>query len=328
MTILYMVLAALGLIISFVLLVKGADYFVDGCVSIAKLLRVPNLIIGLTIVAMGTSAPEAAVSISGAITDPTNAGITLGNLLGSNLLNILIILGISAIIVPMSVDKSLLKKDFPLLLVSAIIVPLLFLASDFKGTRLDGIIILAFFAVFMIWTIINALSSRKNSKAIESESSEVSDEAPMSKLKSIIYAVCGLAVVIGGGQLAVFCAKYIARGIGISESLIGLTVVALGTSLPELITSVVAARKGNSDLALGNIIGSNLFNILMVLGLTMIISPFTVTMDNIIDALVVLAVSILCYAFAATKKIGRIKGIIFLLCYSVYLTYIIMRDFA
>ncbi len=327
MTILYMLLAALGLIVSFVLLVKGADYFVDGCVSIAKLLRVPNLIIGLTIVAMGTSAPEAAVSISGAITDPTNAGITLGNLLGSNLLNILIILGISAVIVPMTVDKSLLKKDFPLLIASAVLVPLLFWVFDFKGTRLGGVIILALFAVFMIWTIMNALSSRKNSKAIESDNGEVSDEAPMSKLKSILYAVCGLAVVVGGGQLAVFCAKYIARGMGVSESLIGLTVVALGTSLPELITSVVAARKGNSDLALGNIIGSNLFNMLMVLGLTMIISPFTVTMNNIIDALVVLAVSILCYVFAATKKIGRAKGIVFLLCYAVYLGYIIMRDF-
>ena len=327
MTILYMLLAALGLIVSFVLLVKGADYFVDGCVSIAKLLRVPNLIIGLTIVAMGTSAPEAAVSISGAITDPTNAGITLGNLLGSNLLNILIILGISAVIVPMTVDKSLLKKDFPLLIASAVLVPLLFWVFDFKGTRLGGVIILALFAVFMIWTIMNALSSRKNSKAIENDNGEVSDEAPMSKLKSILYAVCGLAVVVGGGQLAVFCAKYIARGMGVSESLIGLTVVALGTSLPELITSVVAARKGNSDLALGNIIGSNLFNMLMVLGLTMIISPFTVTMNNIIDALVVFAVSILCYVFAATKKIGRAKGIVFLLCYAVYLGYIIMRDF-
>lgn len=329
MMILYMLLAVLGLVVSFVLLVKGADYFVDGCVSIAKLLRVPSLIIGLTIVAMGTSAPEAAVSISGAITDPTNAGITLGNLLGSNLLNILIILGISAVIVPMSVDKSLLKKDFPLLLGSAVIVPLLFWVSGFKGTRLGGVIILAFFAVFMIWTIMNALSSRKNSKVIDSGNDEFSaDEAPMSNLKSILYAVCGLAVVIGGGQLAVFCAKYMARGMGISESLIGLTVVALGTSLPELITSVVAARKGNSDLALGNIIGSNLFNVLMVLGLTMIISPFAVTMNNIIDALAVLAVSILCYAFAATKKIGRVKGIVFLLCYAVYLTYIIIRDFA
>ncbi len=326
MDILYMLLAVLGLAVSFVLLVKGADYFVDGCVSIAKILRVPNLIIGLTIVAMGTSAPEAAVSISGAVTDPSNAGISLGNLLGSNLLNILIILGISAVIVPISVDKSLLKKDFPLLLGSAIIVPLIFLLFGYRGTRLGGVIIIALFAVFMIWTIMNALSSRKKSKAADSGIMEVSEDAPMSKVKSILYAVCGLAVVIGGGQLAVFCAKFIARGIGISESLIGLTVVALGTSLPELITSVVAARKGNSDLALGNIIGSNLFNILFVLGLTMIISPFAVTADNIIDSLVVLGVSVLCYVFAAVnKKIGRVKGIVFLICYSAYLAYIIMR---
>lgn len=329
MSILYMLLAALGLMVSFVFLVKGADYFVEGCVSIAKLLQVPNLIIGLTIVAMGTSAPEAAVSISGAVTDPSNAGITLGNLLGSNLLNILIILGISAVIVPMSVDSSLLKKDFPLLIGSAIIVPLLFWAFGYRGTRLAGVIILAFFAVFMVWTIMNALSSRKhsNSESI-GEDNGVSDDAPMSKLKSIIYAVCGLAVVIGGGQLAVYCAKYIARGIGISESLIGLTVVALGTSLPELITSIVAAKKGNSDLALGNVIGSNLFNILFVLGLSLIISPISITMNNMFDALAVLAASILCYAFAATRKIGRVKGLIFLLCYGIYLTYIIIRDIA
>lgn len=322
----FMLLAAVGLVVSFVLLVKGADYFVDGCVSIAKLLRVPNLIIGLTIVAMGTSAPEAAVSISSAITDPSNAGITVGNLLGSNLLNILVILGVSAVIVPISVDKSLLKKDFPLLMGSAILVPLLFWIFDYKGTRLAGVIVLALFAVFMVWTVMNALSSRKN--ALNAPSEDVPDEKPMSVPKSIIYAVAGLAVVIGGGQPAVTCAKYIAQGIGISDSLIGLTVVALGTSLPELITSVVAAKKGNSDLALGNVIGSNLFNILMVLGLAMIIAPFSVSMESMIDALVVLGVSAVCYISAFGKKIGRAWGIVYLLIYAVYLAYIIMRDLA
>jgi cation:H+ antiporter len=322
----FMLLAAVGLVVSFVLLVKGADYFVDGCVSIAKLLRVPNLIIGLTIVAMGTSAPEAAVSISSAITDPSNAGITVGNLLGSNLLNILVILGVSAVIVPISVDKSLLKKDFPLLMGSAILVPLLFWIFDYKGTRLAGVIVLALFAVFMVWTVMNALSSRKN--ALNAPSEDVPDEKPMSVPKSIIYAVAGLAVVIGGGQLAVTCAKYIAQGIGISDSLIGLTVVALGTSLPELITSVVAAKKGNSDLALGNVIGSNLFNILMVLGLAMIIAPFSVSTESMIDALVVLGVSAVCYISAFGKKIGRAWGIVYLLIYAVYLAYIIMRDLA
>ncbi|MBQ8725391.1 MAG: calcium/sodium antiporter, partial [Oscillospiraceae bacterium] len=292
----FMLLAAVGLVVSFVLLVKGADYFVDGCVSIAKLLRVPNLIIGLTIVAMGTSAPEAAVSISGAITDPSNAGITVGNIFGSNILNILIILGLSAVIVPISVDRSLLKKDFPLLILSAVITPVLFLICDMQATRLSGIIIFIIFIAFMVWTVRDALVSRKNS--LNAPTEDVSDEKPMSVPKSIIYAVAGLAVVIGGGQLAVHCAKYIAHGIGISEGLIGLTIVALGTSLPELITSVVAARKGNSDLALGNIVGSNLFNVLMVLGLSMIIAPFSVTMDNIIDGAVVLGASLVCYISA------------------------------
>lgn len=320
---LHWVIMIAGLILSFVLLVKGADFFVDGCVSIARLLHVPDLIIGLTIVAMGTSAPEAAVSITGAVSNPEDAGITVGNLLGSNLLNILIILGVSAVIVPIAVQPSLLKKDFPLLLGSAIIVPLLFLTGGMRGTRFAGIILCAFFTVFMIWTVVNANSSRK--KAMNEESTE--QEKPLSIPRSIIYAVGGLAVVIGGGQLAVYCAKDIAHGIGISESLIGLTVVALGTSLPELITSVVSARKGKSDLALGNVIGSNLFNILLVMGLSMIIAPFSVTMANVIDSLCVLAASILCFVFAATrKKIGRIEGAVFLLSYAIYLTYIIARD--
>lgn len=314
-----------GLIISFVLLVKGADFFVDGCVSIARLLHVPNLIIGLTIVAMGTSAPEAAVSISSAVSNPENAGITVGNLLGSNLLNILIILGVSAVLVPIAVQPSLLKKDFPLLMVSAVLVPLLFYTSGMKGNRFGGIIMLAIFVTFMVWTVCNAMSSRK--KALSEEGGN--DEKPLSVPRSIIYAIGGLAVVIGGGQLAVYCAKDIAHGIGISESLIGLTVVALGTSLPELITSVVSARKGNSDLALGNVIGSNLFNILMVMGLSMAIAPFTVTMENMIDSFCVLAASIMCYIFAATRKtIGKLEGVVFLLSYAAYLTYIIMRDVA
>lgn len=209
---------------------------------------------------------------------------------------------------------------------SAILVPLLFWIFDYKGTRLAGVIVLALFAVFMVWTVMNALSSRKN--ALNAPSEDVPDEKPMSVPKSIIYAVAGLAVVIGGGQLAVTCAKYIAQGIGISDSLIGLTVVALGTSLPELITSVVAAKKGNSDLALGNVIGSNLFNILMVLGLAMIIAPFSVSTESMIDALVVLGVSAVCYISAFGKKIGRAWGIVYLLIYAVYLAYIIMRDLA
>lgn len=320
---LHWIIMIAGLIISFILLVKGADFFVDGCVSIARLLRVPDLIIGLTIVAMGTSAPEAAVSISSAVSNSENAGITVGNLLGSNLLNILIILGVSAVIVPISVQSSLLKKDFPLLLGSAIIVPLLFITGGMRGTRFSGFVLEIMFIIFMVWTVINANTSRKKSM----NSQEESQDKPLSVPKSIIYAVGGLAVVIGGGQLAVYCAKDIAHGIGISESLIGLTVVALGTSLPELITSVVSARKGKSDLALGNVIGSNLFNILMVMGLSMIIAPFDVTMKNVIDSLCVFAASIICYVFAATrKKIGRAEGMVFILSYAVYLTYIIARD--
>lgn len=321
------ILMTAGLIVSFVLLVKGADFFVDGCVSIARLLHVSNLIIGLTIVAMGTSAPEAAVSISSALSDPENAGITIGNLLGSNLLNILIILGISAVIVPVAADKSLFRKDFPLLLCSAVLVPLIFYIGGMNGKRWGGLILIAFFAVFMVWTILGAVKERKNALAAGSKTDEDEDEKPMSVPKSILYAVGGLIVVILGGQLAVYCAKDIAHGLGVSESLIGLTVVALGTSLPELITSVVSAKKGCSDIALGNVVGSNLFNILMVMGLSMIIAPFSVTPENMIDALCVLGATVLCFgASALKKKLDKKEGIIFLLVYGIYLAYIILRD--
>ncbi len=313
-----------GLLLSFVLLVKGADVFVDGCVSIARLLKVPDLIIGLTIVAMGTSAPEAAVSISSAVSDPENSGIAVGNLLGSNLLNILVILGVSAVLVPIAVDRSLLKKDFPLLMLSAVIVPIMFLVGGMHGPRWGGMILMIIFITFMALTVVSANASRK--KAKESGEPE-EDEKPMSVPKSILFALGGLAVVIGGGQLAVYCAKDIAHGIGISESLIGLTVVALGTSLPELITSVVSARKGNSDLALGNVVGSNLFNILLVMGLTMIIAPFSITMADLIDSLCVLAATTMCYAFSVTNStIAKKEGAAFLICYGAYLTYIIARD--
>lgn len=192
---LHWIIMIAGLIISFILLVKGADFFVDGCVSIARLLRVPDLIIGLTIVAMGTSAPEAAVSISSAVSNSENAGITVGNLLGSNLLNILIILGVSAVIVPISVQSSLLKKDFPLLLGSAIIVPLLFITGGMRGTRFSGFVLEIMFIIFMVWTVINANTSRKT--VIDRREDQQPDEKPLSVPKSIIYAVGGLAVVIG-----------------------------------------------------------------------------------------------------------------------------------
>ncbi len=321
MEILHWLLMVVGLAGSFLLLVKGANFFVDGCVSIAKLLRVPDLIIGLTIVAMGTSAPEAAVSISGAISNPDNAGITLGNLVGSNILNILVILGVSAAIVPITVDKSLLKKDFPFMLLSAVIVPLLFWLCGMQATRLGGILLMVIFAVYMFLTIRGALSKKDAAPDPETAGQ------PLSIPKSILYAIGGLAVVIGGGQLAVYCAKDIARGMGISESLIGLTIVALGTSLPELITSVVSAKKGNSDLALGNVVGSNLFNIFLVLGLSMTIAPFGVGMTDMIDALCLVAVSILCFLAAWTAKtVNRWEGVGFLGLYAVYLGYIILRD--
>lgn len=305
------------LIAGFVLLIKGADLFVDGSSSIAKKLRIPGIIVGLTIVAMGTSAPEAAVSISATFKGSNE--IAVGNVVGSNILNLLLVVGVSALIRPMKVDKSILKVDFPVEMISAVVLLLLCMGSSLVINRIEGIILFAMFVTYMIITIRRALKYRQNTV-------ENPDEETMSWLKSVLFVVIGAAAVIAGGQLTVNSAKTIAESWGVSETLIGLTVVALGTSLPELVTSVIAAKKGESDMALGNVIGSNIFNIFFILGMTGTIHPIKVDMVSIYDIAVLIVISVISFIFAATrKKIARAEGVSMLVMYSAYTAYIIAR---
>ena len=247
------------LVIGFVLLIKGADFFVDGSSSIAKRLRVPSIIIGLTIVAMGTSLPECAVSISAALSG--NTGVAVGNAVGSNIFNLMVVCGMCALFCPLTVSRSTLTGEFPFSVFVALLLMVLGWISMTLG-RIDGVILLVFFAGFLFWMIRSAQKAR-------SESASDEDEYEIRPIwQCVLYIVGGAAAIAGGGQLVVNAASAIARFFGMSQNLIGLTIVAFGTSLPELVTSIVAARKHEVDMALGNVIGSNIFNILFVLGIS------------------------------------------------------------
>ena len=310
----------LKLIIGFALLVKGADIFVDGASSVAKKLRIPAFVIGLTIVAFGTSAPELAVSITAAMKGSND--IAIGNVVGSNIFNTLVVLGASAAITPIAVEKGMIKRDYPLSIFAAVLLAVLamdtifFKASAMSLGRLDGIILLIAFAGFMYMTVKSGLENRT-----EEEECEV-----MPIMKSLIFIVLGLVGIVIGGDVSVDGAKEIARFFGLSEAIIGLTIVALGTSLPELVTSVIAARKGESDIAVGNVIGSNIFNIFLILGTSATILPMTVSGTYLYDIGMLCAVMILTYLpIAKTKKVTRGMGIAMVLVYVAYTVYLIMR---
>ncbi len=300
------------LLVGFALLVWGADMFVDGSSSIAGILKVPSVIIGLTIVAMGTSAPEAAVSITAGLSG--NADISLGNVVGSNIFNILAVVGICAMIFPAESPKDILKRDLWWNVAASI--GLLLLILDGKLSRLDGIILLVAFAVYIGIMIRSALKNRGNSDLQET----------MSVPKSIIFVILGLCMIVGGGNLVVNNASAIATSWGMSEALVGLTIVAIGTSLPELVTSITASKKGDSGISLGNAVGSDLFNILFILGIAAVLAPITVAPELIIDTIIVIGVAILILIFAKTNKItSRLEGLIMVLLYIAYTAYIIMR---
>lgn len=302
------------LIVGFVLLVKGADYFVEGCSSVAKILKVPSIIIGLTIVAFGTSAPEAAVSITAALTG--NNDIAIGNVIGSNIFNLLVVVGVCGLILPMGIDKGILKKEFPFsILVAAVLLAMI--GFDHQVGRIDGLILLVLFACFLAWMIHSALTGRE----------EASEEYKvLTPLRSAVYIICGLAAVVLGGDCVVKSASSIAESFGLSQNLIALTIVALGTSLPELVTSIVASRKGENGLALGNVVGSNIFNILLILGASSAISPVAVGFESVIDLSVLIVFSLITWAMARGKyKIGRVDGGLMLAMYLGYMVYIILR---
>ncbi len=316
------------LIVGFVALIKGADIFVDGSSSLAAIFKVPSVIIGLTIVALGTSAPELAVSTSAALKGSNE--IALSNVVGSNLFNLLVVLGVCAIIKPIPIDGVIKKRDYPLSIGATV---LLFLAVgipalkniDFSNikmsenvsevTRIIGIILLVCFIGYIAMLIISA---KKNK-------TEETPTKTMSPLKSVLFILLGIGLIIAGGQFVVNSAKYIAAAFGMSETLIGLTVVAVGTSLPELVTSVVASKKGENGLAIGNVVGSNIFNILFILGISSTLHPIPVNMACLIDFAILLVASIMVYFFSLSKKINRIEGAVMILFYIGTVVYAALR---
>jgi len=315
-----MVIQILLLVLGFALLVKGADWFVDGAAGIATKFGIPQLVIGLTIVAMGTSAPEAAVSITAAFAG--NAEITIGNIVGSNVLNILIILGITALVYPVAVQKSSLIFDIPVVLFATAI--LFVLGYDGNISRLDGIIMLVVFVAYLFFLFWDAKRPKKlesaEVKKEEAENEETKYEGKnLSLPKALIFTVIGLVLIVAGSNFVVKSATFIATALGLSQRFIGLTIVALGTSLPELFTSVTAAMKKNSDIAVGNIVGSNIFNILFIVGLSGLIIPVPFAPAFRFDTLVSGVAAILLLLCSLPKKrLSRIAGIFFLICYAVY----------
>lgn len=305
------------LVVGFILLIKGADFFVEGSSSVAKMLRVPSLIIGMTIVAMGTSFPECSVSINASIAG-SNA-LAISNAVGSNIFNLMVVCGVCTLFCPLAVDKGTLKKEFPFSIIVALVLLGLGSAGMVLG-RVDGIVMSVIFAGFLYWMVISAKKARAESQDNEEEY-EI-----MPIWKCIFYIIGGIIAIIAGGDVVVDSATKIAEQFGMSENLIGLTVVAFGTSLPELVTSVVAAKKNEVDMALGNVIGSNIFNILLVLGVAAAISPVAFIMENIIDIVVLVVMSLIVWVFAWSKqKLVRGEGIVMLLMYAVYVVYICNR---
>lgn len=313
-------LAIVFLVVGFVLLIKGADSFVDGSSSIAKRFHVPSIIIGLTIVAMGTSLPETAVSVTASING--NNALAVSNAVGSNIFNLMMVIGVCALLTPVAVQRDVVRRDIPFSVICAILLLVLGYLGNMTLGHLDGAIMLVLFAGFILYMIFKALSAGRAGEANE----EAEDVKIMSVPRSLIYIVLGGVGIALGGDVVVKSASNIAVTFGMSQTLVGLTIVSIGTSLPELVTSVVAARKNEIDMALGNAIGSNVFNILMVLGIASAISPIAFLTENIIDICVLLGFSLLVWLFAATKKrIDKLEGVIMAALYVAYVVYACIR---
>ena len=322
-------LVLLFLVIGFVLLIKGADFFVEGSSSVAKRLHVPSIIIGLTIVAMGTSLPETAVSVSASLTG--NNELAVSNVVGSNIFNLMVVIGVCAVLATVNVAKDTIKRDIPFSLICAGFLMLLGIVGlgDKSGMtlgHLDGVIFLVLFAGYIFWMIKIALKANREGRKVEIEGGSDEDIKLLSVPMSILFIVGGAIAIAIGGDVTVDAASRIASELGMSQTLIGLTIVSIGTSLPELVTSIVAARKNEVDMALGNAIGSNVFNILMVLGIASAISPISIITENIIDLCVLIVFTVCVWIFAGTrKKIGKIEGVCMVALYAAYAVYIIIR---
>ena len=316
------------LLAGFILLIKGADLFVDGSASVARMFRVPGVIIGLTIVAMGTSAPELAVSISAGLSGSNE--IAVSNVVGSNIFNLLVVLGVCALLKPLPTDPDIKKRDFPFSIFSTFVVALLAGNGILRGAvknfrdasasagvlyRWNGLVLAALFVLYMLYTIYIARKNRTEEK----------EEEAMPLWKSILYIIAGIAGIVIGGQFVVNSAKSLALAWGMSETLVGLTIVAVGTSLPELVTSIVASCKGENGMAIGNVVGSNIFNLLLILGVSSSIHPIAITTASFVDICMALAVTLLGYCFICTgKKVNRPEGAVMVILYALYMTYAII----
>ena len=317
------------LLAGFAFLVKGADLFVEGSSSIARKLKVPPIIIGLTIVAMGTSLPETAVSVTASMVQ--NNELAVSNVVGSNIFNLMFVIGVCSVLTPIMVQNVTLIRDIPLSFGCALLLLVLGILGigDKTGMTLghiDGIVFLIIFAAYIFTMVQSAMKARAAGQKVEIEGVEACETKELSYAKSILFLIVGAGAIAFGGDLTVDTASRIAIELGMSQTLVGLTIVSIGTSLPELVTSIVAARKNEVDMAIGNAVGSNIFNILMVLGISATISPVALLRENIIDIIVLMIFTVLVWLFAGTKrKISRKEGIIMALTYLVYCGYIIIR---
>lgn len=308
------------LVFGMVLLIKGADFFVDGASNIAKALRIPTLIIGLTLVSIGTSAPEFAVSLNASINSENE--ISFGNIVGSNIFNTFVVIGVSAIITPLAVSKNVRKFDIPILLgIYGLLILFGFVSSPNIINLWESIII---FSLTIIYTVFLILRETKEHQHIEDEKK---NEKKKPWWLNLIFVAVGLTGIIWGGDLVVDNAVILAEKLHISEEIIGLTIVAIGTSLPELVTSIVAARKGENDIAVGNAIGSNIFNIILILGFCSILAPAVVTNSSLLDVIIALFSGIVVFVFAfKSYKINRWQGIVMVSLYALYLTFLVLRE--
>lgn len=303
------------LIIGFVLLIKGSDFFVDGSSNIASILKIPTLIVGLTIVALGTSAPEAAVSITSSLAG-SNA-LAVSNVIGSNLFNILLIIGLCALLNELEIDREVLKTDLPFLVIVTVIISVIIIIG-WNISQIEGIALLIIMVLYIAYLI---YSTKHKTEA------KIVEKPKMGLPRSIVYIVGGIAGIAIGADFVVDSASYIAMAFGMSETLVGLTIVAMGTSLPELVTSITALRKGETELIIGNVIGSNLFNILFVLGASSAISSITVNPNMLLDIVLMLGVTILCFIFAKTQdKFDKKEGFILVALFITYMAFAILRN--
>lgn len=318
------------LVIGFIVLIKGADFFVDGSAALAKNFRVPGLIIGLTIVAAGTSAPELAVSTAAAVQGANE--IALSNVVGSNIFNLLSVLGLCAIIFPVSAEAAVLKRDFPISIIATALVFILACAdflfsgrvfkTDMAGKagsvgRIAGGVLVLLFLAYIVYLIVDAKK--------HPQQEEDAKKKPIWKCALLI--VIGLALIVGGGQAVVCGAKEIAKALGMTETLIGLTIVAVGTSLPELVTSVVAARKGETGLAVGNVVGSNIFNLMFILGISAVIHPVEVNVASVYDMGILFLASLLTLFFLRSgKALKRWEGVVMVAVYIAAMVFAIVRN--